>query len=171
MKRSLITAITAALAVAGLALVAPAANAAPAPTTTEVQAVAPIQLSTPNSGALRVVKDVSQLPAGGVTYVVGSGSIVAVVPQSTGVDASPLFSVGIGWGVYLYLNRVDQGAISTGGAAGLAILICAIPAVNVFGCAAVVAVLATAAFYIAAYGICPSQMEIQIPGGSAKCVR
>jgi len=171
MNRSLKAAITAAFAVASLAFVAPVANASPAPATTEVQAVAPTLQSIPNSGALRVVKDVSQLPVGGVSYVVGSGSIVTAAPQSTSVDASPLFSVGVGWGVYIYLNRVDQGAVATGGAAGLAVAICAIPAVNVFGCAAVVAVLATAAFYIAAYGFCSARMEIRMPGGGAKCVR
>src|SRR5665811_1062685 len=98
MNRSLKAAITAALAIASLAFVAPVANASPAPATTEVQAVAPTLQSMPNSGALRVVKDVSQLPVGGVSYVVGSGSIVTVAPQSTSVDASPLFSVGVGWG-------------------------------------------------------------------------
>lgn len=83
----------------------------------------------------------------------------------------PQLRAGVGWGVYLYLNRTDQTALTTGGAAGLAVIACSIPAVNVVGCAAVTAALASAAVYINNNGYCANELEIRLtPFASYKCV-
>jgi hypothetical protein len=59
-------------------------------------------------------------------------------------------------GFYVELNRVDQGAIAVGLAAGVAAAICVIPAVGWAVCGAVALILAVAAYYIASYGVCPN---------------
>lgn len=163
--------LVAALTAVSLAA-ATSASASPV-SVSEAGAPSTALVQTTTAGPIRVVESATQLPAGGTSYVVGSGSVVTVVPEKAAAAGvvSPQFSVGVGWGVYIYLNRIDQGAVATGAAAGLAVAICAIPAVNTFGCAAVAAVLATAAFYIAAYGMCPSRMEINMPSGNIKCVK
>jgi hypothetical protein len=70
----------------------------------------------------------------------------------------------------LYLNRTDQGALATGGAVALGIAACALPGVNVVGCAAISGALAAAAYYIANNGFCSNELEIAIPSNRAKCV-
>lgn len=62
----------------------------------------------------------------------------------------------------VYLNRTDQGALAAGGAAGLAIAICAIPAVGTAACAFVAAALTAAAYYIAAHGFCKKELRVRI---------
>jgi hypothetical protein len=47
--------------------------------------------------------------------------VVVEQPRSTGGLVSPQFSVGAGWGIYIYLNRSDQMVVAAGGAAGLAV--------------------------------------------------
>ena len=78
------------------------------------------------------------------TYTLPSGSVVVVEsPRPTPGTVTPLFSVGAGWGIYIYLNTADQKAVYSGGAAGLAVLICGSTAL--LGCAAAAAALAAAA--------------------------
>jgi hypothetical protein len=81
-------------------------------------------------------------------------------------------SVGFGWGMYIYLNRTDQGALASAGSVGLMIAICAMPAVGWGSCAAVSAGLAGAAYYIAANGFCSGRLEIRLFwGNGVKCVK
>jgi hypothetical protein len=97
--------------------------------------------------------------------------VVVEQPRSTGGLVSPQFSVGAGWGIYIYLNRSDQMVVAAGGAAGLAVLICA--ATVLIGCAAATAALAGAATWVAVRGgICPSRLEIHttVATTSFKCV-
>lgn len=108
-----------------------------------------------------------------ITYTLPSGSTLVVVQQSSDV-MRPQFSVGVGWGVYIYLNRSDQIVVAAGGAAGLGVLICA--ATTVIGCAAVAAALTGAATWIANRGgICSAstpRLEIRILGYARySCVR
>lgn len=95
-------------------------------------------------------------------------TVVTNEPDPNSVQ--PRIRVGVGWGVYLYLNRVDQGALASGGAAGLSIIACALPGVNIVGCAAVSAGMAAAAYYISQYGFCSNEMEITLPQATVKCV-
>lgn len=74
--------------------------------------------------------------------------------------------------VCIFLNRTDQGALAAGGAAFLAIAICAIPAIGWIGCAAVAAALTIAAFYIATNGLCARTLQVGLlpPGRDTRCV-
>lgn len=173
MKRNYVRLIIAALATV-LVAVPSAANASAGPvsaSTAQVSvATGAIALSEPR----HVIALSAALDAGGVpshpsvlrgtvrtTYILPSGSTIVVErPRVTSGAVSPQFSIGVGWGTYIYLNRTDQQVVAAGGAAGLAVLICA--STTVIGCAAVSAALAGAATWIATRGgICASRLEIR----------
>lgn len=91
----------------------------------------------------------------------GYGEIVLSEPTNGahllgGGGAQPLLGGGWdGWsGPYVSFNRVDQGALVAGGAAALAVGICLIPAVGQAACVVAVGLVATAAYYVNAYGMC-----------------
>lgn len=113
------------------------------------------------------------------TYTLPSGSSLVLsepVGPQPGVPAEVTSQLGVGvcgfFNVCVYLNRTDQGALAAGGAAFLAIAICAIPAVGWISCAAVTSALVVAAFYIAAYGFCPRDLQVGLipPGSDVRCV-
>lgn len=130
---------------------------------------------SPDSPA--VFQEIAQLPDSlpedSQVQEFGTGSYVVSVPDERVAEPGairPRFSVGVGWTIYIYLNRTDQGAVAAGGAAGLAVLICAVPAVGTAACAGVTAALVAAAYYIAVNGFCPSRMELAL-GNGVKCVK
>ena len=163
LSRLVVGVVTAAILSTGL--VAPAGAAEPQPTPATIGAQAPGVRILPG-----VSPDSALLPAGAVVEEFGSGSTLVLVPKASVGEGmvQPLFSVGVGWTIYIYLNRVDQGAIAAGGATALGVLICA--STGAVSCAVVAGALVTAAAYIAAYGLCPSRMEIAIAKG-VKCVK
>lgn len=106
-----------------------------------------------------------------------------ILPSRAGAAKSmgdPMIRVTVeNWNVYLYLNRTDQGALSSGGAAGLGALICAAitaagTVAGLVGCAVVSGVLVTGAYYIAANGICGNELRLALwngaDGGAPRCV-
>jgi hypothetical protein len=84
-----------------------------------------------------------------------------VVPAVGTLTVHPDVSVG-GQIPYLWiqLDRTDQATLAAGGAAALAIAICAIPVVGWAVCAVVAGLLAAAAIYIGANGFCPKYLRI-----------
>jgi len=108
------------------------------------------------------------------TYTLESGSLVVLTrPLSGGAQVTPQFSVGVGWGFYVYLNRVDQAAVIAGGAAALAAAICLVPAVGNGMCAVVIGLVAAAAVYLDAYGKCPtSKPRLELDTNSnPRCIK
>lgn len=88
--------------------------------------------------------------------VIGSGAVANAAPPPTAV---PQIEFGQDFlspwvGPYIDLDRTDQGAVTSGGAAGIATLIC----IETDGwlCPVAAAVLTAAAFYIAVNGYCPN---------------
>lgn len=141
--------------------------ALPAPTAQQVTTVAAALDGRGVPSATSVLGSIIR-----TTYTLPSGSTIVVErPRTTSGTVSPQFSIGVGWGTYIYLNQRDQIVVAAGGAAGLAVVICA--STTVIGCAAVSAALAGAAAWIAERGgICPSRLEIRHFLGvySFKCV-
>ncbi len=85
------------------------------------------------------------------TYTLDSGSTIVVEkPASKPGEIAPAWSVGVGWGWYVYLNQSDQRVLAAGGAAGLAVAICG--ATALIGCAAITAAMTTLAAWIADRG-------------------
>ena len=95
------------------------------------------------------------------------------IPPGT---VTPYFRVGVGNGIYVYLNNAEQQAVLTGGVNALATAICAVPAVGQAACAATIGALNAAAAYINARGaFCPNELEINYlrwlnPAPHFKCV-
>jgi hypothetical protein len=108
------------------------------------------------------------------TYTLPTGSALVLSEPSEKTSVTPMLGVGgCGWfNVCIYLNRVDQGALATGGAILLTAALCAIPAVGWIGCAAIGAAIAVGAYYIAAYGFCSRNLQIGLipPGSNVRCV-
>jgi hypothetical protein len=99
-------------------------------------------------------KVVALLLALGVLF----GTTGAAVP-------APAPSVSAGWyddhwwfGPYVDFDRTDQGAIAAGTAGGLTSVICV--TTSGWACPVASAVLASAGFYIAFYGMCPNTMRV-----------
>ena len=79
-------------------------------------------------------------------FTLRSGSTVVLEKPADSGTVTPAWSIGVGWGWYLYLNQSDQRVLAQGGAAGLAVLIC--DATALVGCAAVTAAAVAAAAWI-----------------------
>lgn len=108
------------------------------------------------------------------TSLFSGGAIVLAEPvQRTSKGIQPQFSVvGCGWfDVCIRLDRTDQAVLAAGGAAWLAVAICAVPAVGWISCATVTAALTIAAGYIAVNGLCRSTLQVGLlpPGRDFAC--
>jgi hypothetical protein len=162
-----------------MTVIAPVSAAAPAPGS---DAASSGRLTQHEWTQLKAELEASSLPrtvtvSGGTrtyTYTLPSGSALVLSEPSKKADLAPMLGVGgCGWfNVCIYLNRVDQGALATGGAILLTAAICAIPAVGWLSCAAIAAAIAVGAYYIAAYGFCPRYLQIGLipPGSNVRCV-
>jgi len=163
---------TALVAVPGVASAATTPVAAP-PTQVSIPAAATAAL--PAATAEQVTGITDALDAKGVpsvtspligtvrtTYTLPSGSTVVVErPRTMPGTVTPQWSVSAGWGLYIYLNQVDQKAVYNGGAAALGILICG--STGLIACAAATGALVAAATYFDERGgICPKRLEIRI---------
>jgi hypothetical protein len=73
-------------------------------------------------------------------------------------QVQPRLRVGAGYGVYVYLNRLDQNALIYGGAAGISAAACA--GLGTIGCGTVSAAMAAGAVYLADNGFCDNELEI-----------
>lgn len=73
---------------------------------------------------------------------------------------TPYLHVGVGNGIYVYLNRADQNALLGGGSIALGSAICSIPAVGQAACGGVAAALGAASGYLMTNGICSNELEI-----------
>jgi hypothetical protein len=62
----------------------------------------------------------------------------------------------------IYLNRRDQRAVISGGAAGVAAAICFIPGVGQAGCVVAVSLIAISSTYLGDHGLCPHRLRIRI---------
>jgi hypothetical protein len=145
------------------------ANAASSPSPTVVKSTVSPLAAPPSVTPAQIAAAYAEIKAstvprttsvvGGITteiFTLSNGTKLEFTAPAVG-GIHPNLSVGSNsHGLYIELNRVDQGAIATGGAAAVGIAICAIPAVGWVLCAVVAAILAIAAFYIASYGVCPS---------------
>jgi hypothetical protein len=117
-------------------------------------------------GSLRLLTYTS---ASGISFVLaeptGHGSL-SVKPDLGVVQCAA-------WSFCLRLNRTDQGATASGAAAAIAAAACLIPGAGWIGCVAITFAVTVAAFYIASYGICSNQLQIELfpnPGSHAQCV-
>lgn len=108
----------------------------------------------------------------------GSPRVVIETTEPAPLDPgqiAPRLHVGVGNGVYIYLNRADQTALAAGSATSMGIIICGLPGINVVACGGVAGALVAAASYVASYGICPNEMEVHFggflnPGPNIKCL-
>jgi hypothetical protein len=92
------------------------------------------------------------------TFTLPTGSTLTF--ETPEVDAQ----LGGGWdsrhGLYIELNRVDQGVILAGGGTALGIAMCAIPGVGIPLCAVTSGLIASAVAALAAHGVCGNIMRI-----------
>lgn len=100
--------------------------------------------------------------------VVQDGQEVTVYTLPHGITytvAEPMFSTKISggsnsYGVWVKFSATEQRMIASGGGAGLAVAICAIPGVGWALCAVTSGIIAAAVVYISERGICPNQLLI-----------
>jgi hypothetical protein len=125
------------------------ANAASSPSPTVVKSTVSPLAAPPSVTPAQIAAAYAEIKAstvprttsvvGGITteiFTLSNGTKLEFTAPAVG-GIHPNLSVGSNsHGLYIELNRVDQGAIATGGAAAVGIAICA--------------------FYIASYGVCPS---------------
>lgn len=99
------------------------------------------------------------------------GLRATVVTNEPDPDAiQPRMRAGVGWGLYLYLNKSEQEALFTGGAAGIAAAACALPALGALSCGAIAAALGVAVTWLNNNGLCDNELEIRLPVTRLKCV-
>lgn len=165
--------VTLALALAGPANAAPATHT-PASVSSSTVVVPTATSATPDITPAQWAEAYQELSTSNYprTTSVVDGQTVTTFDlngMSMSFTSSPTASPGhvtpdLGGGIdsngpYVSFNRVDQGALAVGAGAGLAVAICAIPAVGWVACAVVAAIIAAATYYVAAYGVCSNKKK------------
>ncbi|SIS23069.1 hypothetical protein [Williamsia sterculiae] len=166
-------------AITAVTLGAAQASAAEVQAKPTAESVAAVQHQLESQGVTPTVRTSGGVTTKDYTGTTPSGSRVVVettqpAPVKPG-QVQPQFHVGVGNGIYIYLDRTDQNALIYGGSTALGVVICGTPGVGTLACAGVSGALAAAATYLSSNGFCSNELEIHYlgfpdPFPSVKCV-
>ncbi|WP_427117028.1 hypothetical protein [Pseudarthrobacter scleromae] len=107
------------------------------------------------------------------TYMAILVALGLVLGTSTAANAMPTIGNDVYstfYGPYVDLDRLDQGAVTSGAAAGVSAAICI--QTSGWACPTIAVVLTAAAFYIALNGYCPNKLRLypRFGGFPMRCV-
>lgn len=95
------------------------------------------------------------------TFALTGGVALSFPVAAAPVGVQPQLAFGVdGIGPYISFNRIDQGALLSGGGAALATAICFIPGIGIPACIVAAGLTAAATAYLVANGICGSYRQI-----------